>query len=152
MVFAPPAASAPPNTTAAINPIGGTPCLARNIGGTAVMSSSSITRGFVRRTYAPTVENRGRGGASSGSVDGSISGDESTGRTCESADHDLADHPRGRMAVEGTLEVVGAGFERHRSGRILVRRRDPDLELLRGDRERMLQAALFVQGDRERTR
>ena len=37
------------------------PARARNIGGTAVTSSSSITRGFVSRRYAPNVAASGRG-------------------------------------------------------------------------------------------
>src|SRR5207237_2128947 len=53
MVFAPPAASAPPVTTAAIKPRRGIPRCARIIGGTAVTSSNSMTRGLVRRTYEP---------------------------------------------------------------------------------------------------
>ena len=48
------------------------PCCARTIGGTAVTSSSSMTRGFVSRTYAPSVVSSGRGADFEGIVDCSI--------------------------------------------------------------------------------
>jgi len=50
IVFAPPAASAPPRSTAPISVTDGSPSSARIIAGTVVTSSSSMTRGFVSIT------------------------------------------------------------------------------------------------------
>src|SRR5205085_11594790 len=116
MVLAPPAASAPPITTAAIKPSAGTPRCAKSIGGTAVTSNSSMTRGFVRRTYEPIVATSGRDRRSRGIVGCSIGYVESTGRMPRSFDHDLADHSRGGVTIEGALERIGTGGERHRPG------------------------------------
>src|SRR5207253_11342562 len=64
----------------------------------------------------------------------------------------LADHSRGGVTIEGALERIGTGGERHSSGGFGNGARDLDLELRRRDRECVLRAALFVKGDGERTR
>ena len=55
-----PAESVPPTTVAATSPSAGTPPAAKNITGTVVSSSSSITRGLVRPTYAATTSRQSR--------------------------------------------------------------------------------------------
>jgi hypothetical protein len=52
--FALPADSVPPTTVASTSHNGGTSRAARNMTGTVVSSSSSMMRGFVSATYAPT--------------------------------------------------------------------------------------------------
>src|SRR3954447_23411063 len=56
-----PAETAPPTTVATTSPRSGTPPAAKNITGTVVSSSSSITRGLVSPTYAATTS-RGEAG------------------------------------------------------------------------------------------
>ena len=53
--FAPAADSAPPANVQKTSIGSGMPRAARNIAGTVVTSSSSMMRGFVNATYAPTV-------------------------------------------------------------------------------------------------
>ena len=62
MALAPPAASVPPSTVATISHSGGTPPWATTIVGTVVTSSSSMMRGLVSATYAPTFCAEGDGG------------------------------------------------------------------------------------------
>ena len=52
--FALAAARQPPTMVSSTSRSGGTPPAARNIAGTVVTSSSSMIRGLVRPTYAPT--------------------------------------------------------------------------------------------------
>ena len=54
MALAPPAANVPPMTVATISQADGRPACATIIVGTVVTSSSSMMRGFVSATYAPT--------------------------------------------------------------------------------------------------
>ena len=54
MAFAPPAASAPPNSVVTMRRTGGTPSWARTMVGSVVMRSSSTMRGLVRATKPPT--------------------------------------------------------------------------------------------------
>src|SRR5436190_735858 len=54
MALAPPAARAPPTSVATIRPTAGMPLLATTIVGRVVTRSSSMMRGLVSATYAPT--------------------------------------------------------------------------------------------------
>ncbi len=66
-----------------------------------------MTRGFVSRTYAPTVVSSGRGRASRGSVDCSIGYGESTGREVGVIPTTIvADHAGRGVTVERALERV----------------------------------------------
>ena len=82
MALAPPAASAPPSRVAPISHTGGRPRWATIMVGSVVISSSSMMRGLVSATYAPTrdpSESR-RGRATAGSAIGETVVPTSPGR------------------------------------------------------------------------
>ncbi len=56
MALAPPAASEPPSTVATTSHSEGMPCSATTMVGTVVTNSSSMMRGLVSATYAPTFD------------------------------------------------------------------------------------------------
>ena len=94
------------------SPSGGNPCSARNIGGTAVTSSSSMTRGFVSRRYAPNVapaaRSGRRGGARAEPWSGSCRGRPAT---MTSLDDDRALHARAAWPGIVHSKSYVAGFE-----------------------------------------
>ena len=98
IVLAPPAASAPPTTTASISQTDGTPPSARNIGGTAVTSSSSMTRGLVSRMYDADVATDGPHGGVDGERDATVELAAAHEMT------DLALHARRRVPGDRALE------------------------------------------------